>query len=55
MKRFCMQVLRDECGATAIEYGLIVSLMTVALIGGLNTLSTNVKTVLFDVIAAVTP
>ncbi|KQP09234.1 hypothetical protein ASF26_04135 [Methylobacterium sp. Leaf93] len=33
----------DESGATAIEYGLIASLVAVAIITGLTTLSTDLK------------
>jgi len=43
--------LRDETGATAIEYGLIASLIAVAIVagagalgGGLNTMFTNIST-----------
>ncbi len=40
-----MQLLRklyhDETGATAIEYGLIAALVSVAIIGILTTLGTN--------------
>ena len=35
--------MRDESGVTAIEYGLIASLVAVAIIGALGTLSTNLK------------
>ena len=35
--------LHDECGATAIEYGLIVALVGIALIGGANSLATNIN------------
>jgi len=52
MKRLCMQFVRDENGATAIEYGLIASGITIAILGSIQALSTNVQTVLFDVIAA---
>lgn len=52
MKSLCLRFLRDETGATAIEYGLIVSCIAVAILGTLQTLSTSVKTVLFDVVAA---
>ena len=38
LKRFW----EDESGATAIEYGLIASLIAVAIIGGAHTLGTNV-------------
>ena len=32
---------RDDSGATAIEYGLIVALIFLAIIGGLSTFATN--------------
>ena len=35
--------LRDEAGATAIEYGLIAALVAVACIGVLSTLGTNLS------------
>jgi pilus assembly protein Flp/PilA len=54
MKSFCSQFMCDESGATAIEYGLIVSGITLAILGTLQALSSNVKTVLFDVVAAAT-
>lgn len=52
MTRFGSQFLQDESGATAIEYGLIVSGITLAILGTVQALSTSVKTVLFEVIAA---
>lgn len=33
--------LKDESGATAIEYGLIAGLIAVALIGGARVIGTN--------------
>ncbi len=39
--------LRDECGATAIEYALIASLMGAAIVGGVSVWSDEV-TSLFD-------
>jgi pilus assembly protein Flp/PilA len=45
-----MNFLRDESGATAIEYGLIAGLVSVAIIVALGTLGTNLST-LFDTIA----
>ncbi|KCZ49944.1 MULTISPECIES: Flp family type IVb pilin [unclassified Hyphomonas] len=33
--------LKDESGATAIEYGLIAALIAVAIIGGVTALGTN--------------
>jgi len=35
------RLTRDESGATAIEYGLIVALIFLAIIGGLSTFATN--------------
>lgn len=35
--------LKDESGATAIEYGLIAALVGVAIIVGLNALSTGLN------------
>jgi pilus assembly protein Flp/PilA len=40
LKRF----VRDEAGATAIEYGLIVALIAVVIITALTTIGTNLKT-----------
>lgn len=40
MKRF----VKDESGATAIEYGLIAALVSVAIISILGTLGTNLNT-----------
>ena len=37
--RTLRQLLKDESGATAIEYGLIAALVSVAIIGILSTLS----------------
>ncbi len=38
---FISQFLRDEAGATAIEYGLIAAGIAVAIIGVVTTLGTN--------------
>jgi pilus assembly protein Flp/PilA len=35
--------VKDESGATAIEYGLIAALVSVAIIGVLSTLGGNLK------------
>jgi pilus assembly protein Flp/PilA len=42
MSSFLARFLADESGATAIEYGLIASLISVALITGGRSLGTNV-------------
>jgi pilus assembly protein Flp/PilA len=36
MKTFFNRLIRDEFGATAIEYGLICGLIVVAMIGAFN-------------------
>ena len=53
MLAFIRQYLNDESGATAIEYGLIAALVSVAAIaaltamgGSLNTIFTSVSTTL---------
>jgi pilus assembly protein Flp/PilA len=37
-----MQFLKDDSGATAIEYGLLAALIAVAIIGGARALGTNI-------------
>ena len=43
MSRFVNRFLRDESGATAIEYGLIVALIAVVIITAVTTVGTNLK------------
>lgn len=38
------QFVRDEEGATAVEYGLLVALIAAVIVGVVKTLGTNVKT-----------
>jgi len=45
------RLLKDESGATAIEYGLIASLIAVAIIAGASSLGNNVSAT-FNAIAA---
>ena len=42
--RVISRLARDESGATAIEYGLIVALIFLAIVGGLSTFATNETT-----------
>lgn len=44
MKNLVSKFLKDESGATAIEYGLIAALIAVVIIGGVTTLGTNLDT-----------
>ena len=42
MKALVVRFLKNESGATAIEYGLIASLISVAIIGAATTLGGNI-------------
>jgi pilus assembly protein Flp/PilA len=44
MRKYLTQLLRDEAGATAIEYGLIAALIAVAIIAGATTVGGNLGT-----------
>jgi len=52
MTKFVTRFLKDESGATAIEYGLIVALIAVVIIGTVTTLGTNLSSSFGDVAAA---
>jgi len=43
MKKLITQFKNDESGATAIEYGLIASLIAVAIIGAVSAVGTGVS------------
>lgn len=43
MQNLVTRFINDESGATAIEYGLIAALISVALIGGATSLGTNIN------------
>lgn len=53
MSRF-MEFLRDEEGASAIEYALIAGLIAVAIVATLTTLGTDIST-LFGTISSKIP
>ena len=44
MKNLVSRFLKDESGATAIEYGLIAALIAVVIIAGVTTLGGNLNT-----------
>ena len=48
-------LLKDETGATMIEYGLIAALISVAAVGILGTVGTNLGTVFTNVSNALAP
>ena len=41
MLKFMRQILRDDRGATAVEYGLIVSLIVIAMITALQSVASQ--------------
>ena len=41
MSKFVTRFLKDESGATAIEYGLIVALIAVVIVSAVTTLGTD--------------
>jgi pilus assembly protein Flp/PilA len=43
MLRTLLKLLRDEDGATAIEYGLIAALIAVAAVAAMTTVGTNLS------------
>ena len=44
MSKFITRFVKDESGATAIEYGLIAALISVVIVGALTTIGTNLNT-----------
>jgi pilus assembly protein Flp/PilA len=53
MKNFVARFIRDQSGATAIEYGLIAALIGVALIGVARALDAKVATTFSTVVTEV--
>jgi pilus assembly protein Flp/PilA len=49
MKRTVLRFLKDESGATAIEYGLIAAGISLAIIAVVNGLGTNLNTKFTDI------
>ena len=43
MNKFILRLIDNESGATAIEYGLIVALIAVVIIGAVTTLGANLN------------
>jgi len=52
MQNFVSRFVKDESGATAIEYGLIAALIAVAIIGAARTLGSQVSTTFGNVSGA---
>jgi pilus assembly protein Flp/PilA len=49
VKQLLVKFLADECGATAIEYGLIAAGIALAIIAAVNGLGTNLNNVFTSV------
>jgi pilus assembly protein Flp/PilA len=49
MRHLLHRFINDQSGVTAIEYGLIASLVAVAIIGAVSTLGKNLTTVFTQV------
>ncbi len=49
MNNLFSRFVRDESGATAIEYGLIAALIAVVIIGALQAIGTNLNAVMTKV------
>ena len=52
MLKFLTRLINDQSGATAIEYGLIAALVSVAAIGALDAMGTSLTTMFTSVSTA---
>jgi pilus assembly protein Flp/PilA len=55
MKSLVTRFVKDESGATAIEYGLIAGLIAVVIITSVTLLGTNLSSLFGRLAAALTP
>jgi pilus assembly protein Flp/PilA len=55
MRNFIRRFIKNESGATAIEYGLIASLIAVAIITATQTLGTDIGATFTSISDALTP
>ena len=53
MVKHIVRFMKEEDGATAVEYGLMVALIAVVIIGAVSVLGTNLSTKFDDVATAV--
>jgi pilus assembly protein Flp/PilA len=49
MTKFMTRLMKDESGATAVEYGLIVALISIAIVAGAVALGTSLNTLFGDI------
>jgi pilus assembly protein Flp/PilA len=54
MTKFISQFVKDESGATAIEYGLIIALIAVVIIAVMTTVGANINAKMQTVATALT-
>ena len=52
MTKFISKFVRDESGATAIEYGLIAALIAVVIITGVTALGTTIEAKFQEIVTA---
>jgi pilus assembly protein Flp/PilA len=55
MSRLILRFLRNESGVTAIEYALMAGGISIVIIGTVNAIGSNLKTLFFDKVVAVLP
>ncbi|ESZ40041.1 MULTISPECIES: Flp family type IVb pilin [unclassified Mesorhizobium] len=48
MKPLLRRFLQDETGATAVEYGLIVAVLSLAIVGGIGKVTTAIQFLFSD-------
>lgn len=53
MQRLVARYVADETGAAAVEYGLVVTLIAIAIIGVLTTIGLNLKDKANDIAGAI--
>jgi pilus assembly protein Flp/PilA len=51
MSKLVLRFLNDDSATTAIEYALIAAGVSIVIIGAVNTIGTQLNTVLYDKIA----
>ena len=55
MRKLLQRFVRDESGATAIEYGLIAAGISVVIISAVGSVGTKLTTVFTSIATALTP
>ena len=55
MSKCMSRFLRDDSGATAIEYGLIATGIAIAIIAAVNAVGTSLNTTLTNTASAINP